>query len=129
MWFIAEDEEISDRPCRCADGFHTSQTQKRTETAAHLARQTPGPLEIDSLYRGCSYRRWSVGGRRPRSAVPCGEGIPVELPASTLAKLEGHYERQDEFRRQFGPKYRTELKDATVSSSRIKMLVMMTMRA
>ena len=33
----------------------------------------------------------------------------VKVPASALAVLEEHRKRQDEFRRQFGPEYRTDL--------------------
>ena len=33
----------------------------------------------------------------------------VKIPESTLATLEAHRKRQDEFRRQFGPAYRTDL--------------------
>ena len=34
---------------------------------------------------------------------------PVALPASALIALEAHRRQQDEFRRQFGPDYRTDL--------------------
>ena len=34
---------------------------------------------------------------------------PVTLPASALAALDAHRRQQDEFRRQFGPDYRTDL--------------------
>lgn len=33
----------------------------------------------------------------------------VELPPSALARIEEHRKRQDEFRRQFGPDYRSDL--------------------
>ncbi len=34
---------------------------------------------------------------------------PVKIPASALAALEAHRLRQDEFRKQFGPDYRSDL--------------------
>jgi integrase len=34
---------------------------------------------------------------------------PVSIPAGTLVALEAHRKRQDEFRQQFGPDYRTDL--------------------
>ncbi len=38
------------------------------------------------------------------------EGVRVvKIPDETLAKLEAHLKRQDEFRRQFGPDYRSDL--------------------
>ena len=33
----------------------------------------------------------------------------VKIPEETLAKLEIHHKRQDEFRAQFGPAYRSDL--------------------
>lgn len=37
------------------------------------------------------------------------EARVIKVPEETLAKLEAHRKRQDEFRRQFGPGYRNDL--------------------
>jgi hypothetical protein len=63
----------------------------------------------------------SEDGERPstectKTEVP----RPISLPASAIAALEKHRKRQDEFRRQFGPEYRTDLIFANPDGSPFK---------